>query len=139
MGNDIVTADFDDFLPSRRKSTQTGQIMHRHTVERADGSSFITEKSFEINKFSGIQGSGWSENSKANTHPDDHLRKEQVEAIFKSKTVFDDGRGNRVTDEIASRKTSDTELTGIGFISDQLEDKSEKKRGLLGFDSTISF
>lgn len=139
MSNKNLPSNYDDFLPPQRKRKHSSKIVHRHTIERADGSSISTENCIELNEFSGMQGSGWFANGKSNTPDNQHLRQDKRERVMRSKTIIRDSRGNAEISEFASMEVADMENIGIDTISNQIEDRSNRNQGLLGFDSTISF
>jgi len=106
-------------------------IIRKKTIERADGSNELHERSLDYSTNTHAKGHDWLSGSKKNRMPnEDHFRQDSSQITVRDKTIIDDGMGNRITEENAFQLGNDSSTSGTLLIGNKRETKTDE-RGLL--------
>jgi len=105
----------------------------RHTVEKADGSKEIFERTLEASDEKFMQGDQWLWNpAKPDRDADDtHFREDKSWVIQKEKHIIEDAQGNRTIDEKAVKTEDYWSSHGAKLIENAPAHETDKRILLL--------
>lgn len=115
-------------------TSQSLNIVHKHTEERSDGSKISHEKTMEFSSSDIIKGSEWlipRNNKFKHDRQEDTSRKTERLLTVRDTSIFDDGRGNRIIDENAIQTKDFEESKGFALIGNKPEIKNDERGRLI--------